>query len=202
LNDGRFDLWQLLDFVESVIFIIPRFDLQYDSKYQKKAEKMTGRVLLRLSFQTPNVPQRILDVQAVKGKSNPNPVQSFSGGQPSTAKRMLVTMVKAEGLLAKDAGGTSDPFGELILGQQIKRTKVIDKTLTPCWNETFGFDLTAENTSLSILSVVVYDNDKGMIYGNTKEYLGSIELPVKELLIEGSIEKWCVLSMDLIQLIS
>ncbi len=141
-------------------------------------------------------------MQATHEKRAPLPVQSFSGGQVPAAKTMVVTVVKAEGLLAKDKGGTSDPFAELILGKQLKRTKVIDKTLTPSWNETFRFDLTAENTNLSVFSVVLYDNDKGMLYGNTKEYLGSVELPIRELLITGAMEKWCVSLEPLVEFMS
>ena len=111
----------------------------------------------------------------------------FSASEANYAKAMKVTMVRAEGLLAKDKGGTSDPFVELFLGQQFKKTKIIDKTLNPVWNETFEFDLSKGDPTLS---VVLYDNDKGMLYGSTKEYLGSIELPIKELVKRGALEKW------------
>jgi hypothetical protein len=45
---------------------------------------------------------------------------------------------KAEGLLAKDRSGTSDPFAEIYLGGILKfKTRVVAKTLHPEWNETF-----------------------------------------------------------------
>ena len=34
-------------------------------------------------------------------------------------------MLKAEGIVAKDRGGTSDPFCELVLGNSHKKTKVL-----------------------------------------------------------------------------
>jgi hypothetical protein len=86
-------------------------------------------------------------------------------------------------------------MAEIILGQQLKRTKVVEKSLTPSWNETFRFNLRDENnptTPLGILAVVLYDNDRGMLYGNTKKYLGSVDLPINALLINGSGESWCV----------
>ena len=98
---------------------------------------------------------------------------------------MVVFVVKAEGLLAKDWGGTSDPFAELIVGKQLKKTTIVDKTLNPVWNEKFEFDIGSED---EILSVVLYDNDKGVLYGNSKEYLGSIKLSINEI-IPGS-ENW------------
>jgi hypothetical protein len=36
-----------------------------------------------------------------------------------------VTVLKAEGIVAKDRGGTSDPFCKLVLGHQQQKTKVI-----------------------------------------------------------------------------
>ena len=96
-------------------------------------------------------------------------------------------MVKAEGLLPKDKGGTSDPFAELKLGSQVKKTKVAAKTLNPVWNETFDFDVAGLD---SLLSIVIYDEDKGTIYGSSKEYLGSIDLPMREIMSQVTIEKW------------
>ncbi len=105
---------------------------------------------------------------------------------------MEVSVIKADGLVPKDTGGSADPYAEIILGQQLKKTKVVKKSLTPSWNETFRFNLRDENNNLGILAVVLYDNDTGILYGNTKKYLGSIDLPINELLIKGSGESWCV----------
>ena len=180
-----------------------RFDLQYNAKYQKKFEYMTGRVYITFLFDDGDSnaqPERKLSgvvapqpppLHTVSSTSNNQQKESYAsmsnGFGLNPNKKMIVSILKAESLLAKDRGGTSDPFAELIVGNQMKKTRIIDKTLNPTWNETFEFYAGEREDTLS---VVLYDDDKGMLYGSTKEYLGSIELPIHDLLKEGSVEKW------------
>ena len=65
--------------------------------------------------------------------------------------------------------------------------QVIDKTLNPVWEEMFELAVGPEDTDLSI---VLYDNDKGIIFGSSKEYLGSVNLPVHKIIKDGLVEKW------------
>ena len=123
------------------------------------------------------------------GREREAPVD-LAGQEPSGAGgRVTVTVIKAEGLLAKDKGGTSDPFAELVMGKQLKKTKVIDKTLNPVWDETFDFEMAPADKSLR---VVLYDDDKGLFYGSSKEYLGSVELTIQDFSNRGTVEEWCV----------
>jgi hypothetical protein len=53
---------------------------------------------------------------------------------------LSVLTAQAEGLLAKDRSGTSDPFCEIHVGGELNvahKTRVMDKTLHPEWNQTF-----------------------------------------------------------------
>ena len=88
-----------------------------------------------------------------------------------------VTICKGAALMAKDKSGTSDPFVEARLGKQRFKTKVVKKSLTPEWNETFKFDHSSGSPSLSL---VVYDEDKGLL-GSSAEYMGSCEITVDDL---------------------
>lgn len=49
----------------------------------------------------------------------------------------MAPVIEARGIKAADFGGTSDPFVEVrIKGQtHALRTKTINKSLSPCWNE-------------------------------------------------------------------
>eukprot|EP01006_Ploeotia_vitrea_P008914 TRINITY_DN21127_c0_g1_i1.p1 TRINITY_DN21127_c0_g1~~TRINITY_DN21127_c0_g1_i1.p1 ORF type:complete len:829 (-),score=106.19 TRINITY_DN21127_c0_g1_i1:51-2537(-) len=52
---------------------------------------------------------------------------------------LYVEVVRAQHIKASDRGGTSDPYVQLSLGKQKKQTTHIMKTLSPEWNEEFGF---------------------------------------------------------------
>eukprot|EP00961_Rhodomonas_salina_P198990 2684117-Rhodomonas_salina.1 len=69
-----------------------------------------------------------------------------------------VVVHKAEGLVAKDRGGTSDPFCEVKLGKQRQKTKVKPKTLNPNWDETFLLDYGSNITNLSVPALTLSDN--------------------------------------------
>ena len=104
-----------------------------------------------------------------------------------SAAKILINIVKAEGLLAKDKGGTSDPFAEVRYGKQIKKTRVIQKTLNPEWNELIVLDKDAVELSFD---VVVYDHDKGLIMGSSSEFLGCVTIPLSTVREEDPISEW------------
>ena len=141
---------------------------------------------MKISFQASSnssIPNSI----SVKEQGSRLELPSVTTAGESKIKKVLVTVVRAENLLAKDRGGTSDPFTVLILGRQIKKTSVIDKTLNPEWNETFEFET---SPSESNCNVVLYDYDKGIFYGSSQEYLGSVTVPILNLLGSGNGEQW------------
>ncbi|CAF2085111.1 unnamed protein product [Rotaria magnacalcarata] len=80
------------------------------------------------------------------------------------AKRVTVTIVKANSLKPMDITGKSDPYVKVILlinGKNIrkKKTSVLCNTLNPIYNESLEFDLSnedRENTDL-IFKVIDYD---------------------------------------------
>ena len=168
------------------LFVL-RFDLEYNEKYQNFFETITGRVLIRFSFGDTDAKHTIQCSPSEAGKPAVPLKKSVSYSTKPTHQKMFISVIRAENLLAKDRGGTSDPFAELFVGKQFKHTKIIDKTLNPIWNENFEFDVGPGDENLS---VVLYDNDKGVLYGNSKEYLGSIKLSLNS--INPGAERWYV----------
>lgn len=125
--------------------------------------------------------------------------------QPSL-KRIMVGIISARGLVAKDVNGLSDPYVKLWLtydGKRVKKqkTKCKPKTLNPDFNETFVFEVETDKLPLTCLSIVVMDRD--LVTQN--ELIGRIAIgpcggPVeskhwKEMLAKPQqmIERWHVL---------
>jgi hypothetical protein len=99
-----------------------------------------GRVRLGLSF----VPGRAL--------------------RPPSAGLVMLRVLQADGLLAADRNGLSDPYVQLTVGsQKSQRTKVVKKSLTPVWEgEQFSFKVAhaaAANFDDCLMTAVVKDHD-------------------------------------------
>lgn len=93
--------------------------------------------------------------------------------------RLLVHIIEARNLLAKDSNGFSDPFVVLQLGNQKFRTKVIDMSLNPTWDEKFSFEVRDVRDALRL---VVYDKD---LIG--KDFLGKVKFPLSDLMNTGDL---------------
>ena len=64
-----------------------------------------------------------------------------------------IRIVKAEGLLAKDLGGTSDPFARLEVDMKKSSsfvTRTIPKTVDPLWDESFDVACNQESSQILI----------------------------------------------------
>ena len=68
-----------------------------------------------------------------------------------------VKVIEAKNLKAAD-GDKSDPYCVLKVADNEKKTKVIDCTLNPIWNQTFYFDIKSYSTNE--LLIKIFDKDK------------------------------------------
>ncbi|KAJ3699203.1 hypothetical protein LUZ61_002908 [Rhynchospora tenuis] len=103
---------------------------------------------------------------------------------------LCVRVIEARGLNAMDADGFSNPYVKLSLGDERFRSKVVEKSLNPTWNEDFCFrvdDLKKE------LCICVVHDDKVF----SDEFLGQMKLPLSRCLKSDGTSAlqilWCTL---------
>ncbi|XP_078468681.1 multiple C2 and transmembrane domain-containing protein 1 isoform X2 [Lampetra fluviatilis] len=97
---------------------------------------------------------------------------------------LQVKVIRAEGLMAADVTGKSDPFCVVELGNDRLLTHTVYKTLNPEWNKVFTFNLKDIH---SVLEVTVYDED----WDRTVDFLGKVAIPL--LSVKNGEEKGLVL---------
>ncbi|XP_023313977.1 multiple C2 and transmembrane domain-containing protein isoform X2 [Trichogramma pretiosum] len=97
---------------------------------------------------------------------------------------LTVKVYRAQGLVAADLGGKSDPFCVLELVNSRLQTQTEYKTLTPNWQKIFTFNVKDIN---SVLEVTVYDEDRD----HKVEFLGKVAIPL--LRVKNGLKRWYAL---------
>ncbi|ORX34011.1 phosphatidylserine decarboxylase [Kockovaella imperatae] len=119
-----------------------------------------------------------------------SPRKPLEGEEPAAWVR--VRIVKAESLVAKDRGGTSDPFVSLVIPPASRHnTPVVKKNLDPVFpahESTFDFPL-----YISLATLVGSRGLEGVVWDKDlmrKEYMGEFALPVIDWFDDGDIRLW------------
>ncbi|XP_039767104.1 multiple C2 and transmembrane domain-containing protein 1 isoform X3 [Ornithorhynchus anatinus] len=97
---------------------------------------------------------------------------------------LQVKVIRAEGLMAADVTGKSDPFCVVELNNDRLLTHTVYKNLNPDWNKVFTFNI---KDILSVLEVTVYDEDRD----RSADFLGKVAIPL--LSIQNGEQKAYVL---------
>ncbi|XP_060927639.1 multiple C2 and transmembrane domain-containing protein 1-like isoform X2 [Limanda limanda] len=82
-----------------------------------------------------------------------------------------VKVIRAEGLMAADVTGKSDPFCVVELSNDRLQTHTVYKNLNPEWNKVFTFNVKDVH---SVLEVSVYDEDRD----RSADFLGRVAIPL------------------------
>ncbi|KAM9841577.1 multiple C2 and transmembrane domain-containing protein 1 [Aulostomus maculatus] len=85
-----------------------------------------------------------------------------------------VKVMRAEGLMAADVNGKSDPFCVLELNNDRLQTHTVYKNLNPEWNKAFTFNVKDIH---SILEVTVFDEDRD----RSADFLGKVAIPLLQV---------------------
>jgi hypothetical protein len=95
--------------------------------------------------------------------------------QRSAPMRLCVHVLEARGLPAIYLNGSSDPYVRLQLGRRRAKTTVVKRSLSPAWDEEFGF-LVADVAEDLVVSVLNEDR-----YFST-DFLGRVRVPLSAIL--------------------
>lgn len=116
------------------------------------------------------------------GKETSDPAKSALGKRKDVILRgvLSVTVISAEDLPAVDLMGKSDPFVVLIMKktEQKQKTRVVNNSLDPVWNQTFDF--VVEDGLHDLLMLEVWDHDA---FG--KDKMGRCIMTLTRVILEG-----------------
>lgn len=98
--------------------------------------------------------------------------------------KLLVRVLEARNLAAKDLNGFSDPYVRVTVGKSKAKSATIYKNLNPVWNEELL--LTVHDPESEILHLEVWDED----FFQTDDFLGKLDIPLSRILSseEGRVE--------------
>ncbi|KAH3839143.1 hypothetical protein DPMN_112567, partial [Dreissena polymorpha] len=178
------------DFMGRAVIDLSKLEKEITHSVEQPLEDGAGLLKLLITISGTSAQETISDLSAY----SPDPqerletVRRYGLFQSLLCLRdvgwLQVQVFKAQGLIAADIGGKSDPFCVLELVNARLQTHTEYKTLNPEWNKIFTFNVKDIH---SVLEVTVYDEDRD----KKVEFLGMVAIPL--LRMRPREKKWYAL---------
>ncbi|CAF3809687.1 unnamed protein product [Rotaria magnacalcarata] len=113
-------------------------------------------------------------------------------GHNSEREQLVIRIIKAKNLLAKDTNGYSDPFVKVYLlpgrdQENKRRTKHISKNLNPLWDYTVIYgNMHREELQYKMLEFTVWDYDRF----KANDFLGQVTIDLKDASVIDDKPRW------------
>ncbi|CAK9238618.1 unnamed protein product [Sphagnum troendelagicum] len=108
---------------------------------------------------------------------------------PAVARKMVVEVISARGLMPKDGQGSSNAYCVLDYDGQRKRTKVKTKDLDPTWNEKFEFVVPEASMLPGDLEINI-QNERNSGTGRRSSFLGRVVVPMSSIPNQPEAVRW------------